>query len=96
MILKTMMQTNCTLYRGAGIYIVDGNDFYYEARTKVNVFLQEQRQITLLHQFLLLFIASGETPTRRTVALQERCSFPLHWDKLCFFSSSLVSSSYAH
>ena len=63
---------------------MDGNDLYYEARTKVNVFLQEQRQITLLHQFLLPFIASGETPTRRTVALQERCSFPLHRDKLCF------------
>ena len=47
--LKTMLQTNCTLYGDAGIYIVDGNDFYYEARTKVNVFLQEQRQITLLH-----------------------------------------------
>ena len=47
-------------------------------------FLQEQRQITLLHQFLLAFIASGETPTRRTVTLEERCSFPFHWDKLCF------------
>ena len=57
---------------------MDGNDFYYEARTEVNVFLQEQRQITLLHQFLLLFIASGETPTRRTVTLEERRSFPLH------------------
>ena len=55
-----------------------GNDFYYEARTKVNVFLQEQRQITLLHQFLLAFVASGETPTRRTITLGERCSFPLH------------------
>ena len=57
---------------------MDGNDFYYEARTKVSVFLQEQRQITLLHQFLLAFVASGETPTRRTVTLEERCSFPLH------------------
>ena len=56
---------------------MDGNDFYYEARTKVNVFLQEQRQITLLQQFLLPFIASGETPTQRTVTLEERCSFPL-------------------
>ena len=56
---------------------MDGNDFYYEARTKVNVFLQEQRQITLLHRFLLPFIATGETPTRRTVRLEERCSFPL-------------------
>ena len=58
---------------------MDGNDFYYEARTKVMFFLkQEQRQITLLHQFLLLFVASSETPTRRTVTLEERCSFPLH------------------
>ena len=63
---------------------MDGNDFYYEARTKVNVFLQEQRQITLLHQFLFPFIASGETPTRRTVAIQEWYSFPLHRDKLRF------------
>ena len=39
---------------------MDGKDFYYETRTKVNVFLQEQRQITL-HQFLLPFMASGET-----------------------------------
>ena len=57
---------------------MDGNNFYYETRTKVNVFLQEQRQITLLHKFLLPFIASGENPTRRTVILQERCPFPLH------------------
>ena len=57
---------------------MDGIDFYYEARTKVNVFLQEQRQITLLHQFLLPFVAGGETSTRRTVTLEERCSFPLH------------------
>ena len=57
---------------------MDGNDLYYEARTKVNVFLQEQRQIPLLHQFLLHFVASGEIPTRRTVTLKERCSFPLH------------------
>ena len=63
MILKTMMQPNRTLYGGAGIYIMDGYDVYYEAKTKVNVFLQDQRQITLLHQFLLPFIASGETPT---------------------------------
>ena len=43
---------------------MDGNDFYYEARTKVNVFSTKQRQITLLHQFLLPFVAaSGETPT---------------------------------
>ena len=42
MILKTMMQPNRTLYRGAGIYIMDGNDFYYEARTSVNVLPQEQ------------------------------------------------------
>ena len=40
---------------------MDGNDFYYEPRTKVNVFLQEQRQIALLHEFLLPFVASGET-----------------------------------
>ena len=78
MILKTMIQTNCTLYRDTGIHIMDGNDFYYEARTKVDVLLQEQRQITLLHQFLLPFIASAETPTRRTVTLEERCSFSLH------------------
>ena len=71
---------------------MDGNDFYYETRTKVNVFLQEQRQITL-HQFLLPFIASGET--RKTVTLQERCPFPFHRDKL-LSSSSLVSSPYAH
>ena len=57
---------------------MDGNDFYYEARTKINVFLQEQRQITLLHQFLLPFIATGESPIRGTVTLEERCSFPLH------------------
>ena len=63
---------------------MDGNDFYYEARTKVNVFLQEQRQITLLHQFLSPFVASGETPTRRTVTLDERCSFPFLFHKLCF------------
>ena len=42
MILKTMMQPNRTLYRGAGIYIMDGNDFYYEAGTSVNVLPQEQ------------------------------------------------------
>ena len=41
MILKTMMQPNRTLYRGAGISIMDGYDFYYEEETKVNVFLQE-------------------------------------------------------
>ena len=28
--------------------------FYYEVRVKVNGFLQEQRQITLLHQLLLV------------------------------------------
>ena len=78
MILKTMMKPNCTLYWGAGTYIMDGYDFYFEAMTKGNGFLQEQRQRTLLHQFLLLFIASGETPTQRTVTLEERCSFPLH------------------
>ena len=44
----------------------------------VNVFLQEQRQITLLHQLLLPFIVNGENPSRRTVTLEERCSFPLH------------------
>ena len=38
MILKTMIQPNRTLYRGAGIYIMNGYDFYYEAKTKVNVF----------------------------------------------------------
>ena len=81
MILKTMIQTNRTLYWGAGIYIMDGNEFYYEARTKVNVYIQEQRQVKLLNQFLLPFIASGETPTRRTVTLEERCSFLLHRDK---------------
>ena len=42
---------------------------------KVNVFLQEQRQITLLHQLFLPFIVNGETPSRRTVTLEERCSF---------------------
>ena len=78
MILKTIMQPNRTMYCGAGIYIMDGYDFYYEAKTKVNVFLQEQRQITLLHQFLLPFIDSGETPTRWTVTLEERYSFLLH------------------
>ena len=57
---------------------MDGNGFYYEARTKVNVFLQEQRLMKLLHQFLLPFVVSGETPTRRTVTLEDRCSFPLH------------------
>ena len=57
---------------------MDSYDFYYEAMTKVNVFLQGQRQITLLHQFLRPFIASGETPTRRTVTVEESCSFPLH------------------
>ena len=74
---------------------MDGNDFYYEARTKVSVFLQEQMQITLLHQFLLPFVASGETPTRRTVTLEERCSFPLH-EKTMLSSSRLVSFPYAH
>ena len=62
---------------------MDGYDFYYETRTKVNVFLQEKMQITL-HQFLLPFIAGGETPTRRTVTLLERCLFLFHRDKLCF------------
>ena len=52
--------------------------FYYEARTKVNVFLQEQRQITLLHRFLLPFLARGETPTQRTVTIEESKSLPLH------------------
>ena len=61
MILKTMEQPNRTLYWGTGIYIMDDYDFYYEAKTKVNVFLQEQRQITLLHQFLLPFAAGGGT-----------------------------------
>ena len=61
MILKTMEQPNRTLYWCAGIYIMDDYDFYYEAKTKVNVFLQEQRQITLLHQFLLPFAAGGGT-----------------------------------
>ena len=51
---------------------------FNETKTKVNVLLQEQRQVTLLHQFLLPFIAGGETHTRRTVTLEERCSFPLH------------------
>ena len=75
---------------------MDGNDFYYDTRTKVNVFLQEQRQIALLHEFLLPFVASGETPTRRTVTLQERCPFPFHRDKKMLSPSSLVSSPYAH
>ena len=57
---------------------MDGNGFYYEARSKVNVFLQEQRQITLLHRFLLPFLVTGETPARRTVSLEERRSFPFH------------------
>ena len=78
MILKTMMQTNCTLYWGADIYIMDDNGVYYEARTKVNVCLQKQRQIKLLNQLLLPFIASGETPTPRTVTLEESCPFALH------------------
>ena len=75
---------------------MDGNDFYYEERTKVNVFLQDQRQITLLHQFLLPCIASGETPTQRTVTLQERCSFATSPRQTMLSSSSLVSSSHAH
>ena len=58
----TMEQPNRTLYWGAGIYIMDDYDFYNE--TKVNVFLQEQRQITLLHKFLLPFAAGGETLTQ--------------------------------
>ena len=62
---------------------MDGYDFYYKAKTKVNVFLQDVvknkgKKNSLLHQFLLSFIASGETPTRRTVTLEERVSFPLH------------------
>ena len=51
--------------------------FYFGSRTKANGFPQEQRQITLLRQFLLPYIASGETPTGRTVTLEVRCSFPL-------------------
>ena len=57
---------------------MDGNDFYYEPRTKVTVFSTRTKANILLHQFLLAFIASGEAPTRRTVTLEERCSFPLH------------------
>ena len=64
MFLKAMEQPNRILYWGACIYIMDDYDFYYEAKTKVNVFLQEHRQITLLHQFLLPFVASGETLTQ--------------------------------
>ena len=45
---------------------MDGNDVYYEARTKVNIFLQEQRQMTLLNQFLLAFIAIGHTMLRQS------------------------------
>ena len=78
MILKTMMQTNCNLYWSADIFIMNINDVYYVARTKVNVCLEKQRQITLLNQFLLPFIANGEIPTRRTVTLEERCQFLLH------------------
>ena len=58
-------------------------------------FLQQQRQITLLHQFLLPFVASGETPTRRTVTLEERCSFPLHETNYAFFFQ-VGYSPYAH
>ena len=73
--IASSRSTNRTLYRGAGIYIMDGYDFYHEAKTKIYVFLQEQRQITLLHQFLCPFLASGETSSQRTVTLEERCSF---------------------
>ena len=52
--------------------------FIMRQRQRLMFFLQEQRQITLLHQFLLPFVASGETPIRRTVTFEERCSFPLH------------------
>ena len=78
MIIKTMMQPYRTLYGGAGIYIMDGYDPYYEGKTTVNRFLQEHRQITLLHQFLLPYITSGETPTRRTETLEDSCSFSFH------------------
>ena len=64
---------------------MDGNDFYYEARTEVNVFLQEQRQITLLHQFFLPFVASGETPTRRTVLLKKGVHFHFTETNYAFF-----------
>ena len=92
MISKTMMQPNLTLYLGAGIYIVAGYEFFYEARTKVNGFLQEQRQITLLHQLLLPYIASGETPSRRTVT--QFISTSLRQPVLS--SSWLIPSPYAH
>ena len=58
-------------------------------------FLQEQRQIKLLHQFLLPFVASGETPTRRTVTLEERC-ISTSLSQIMLSSSRLVSSPYAH
>ena len=67
MILKTMEQPNRILYCGAGIYIMEGYDFYYEGNTKVNVFLQEQSQITLLHQFLPPFIAGPRSAIGRAL-----------------------------
>ena len=71
-------------------------DFYCEAKMKVNVFLQEQRQITLLHQFLLPSIASGKTPTRRTVTLEEKVFISTSLKQTMLSSSGLVSSPYAH
>ena len=35
------MQPNRTMYLGACISIMVGYDFFYEERTKLNVFLQE-------------------------------------------------------
>ena len=57
---------------------MDGNDFYYEPRTKVTVFSTRTKANNIITPVLVSFVASGETPTRRTVTLEERCSFPLH------------------
>ena len=65
---------------------MDGYGFYDEVKTRTKA----NNIITLF----LPFVTSGETLTRGTVTIEERCSFPL---KLTMLSSSgLVSPSYTH
>ena len=64
---------------------MDGNDFYYKARTKVNVFLLEQRQITLLHQFLLTFTASGKILFEKQLLLKKGVHFHFTETNYAFF-----------
>ena len=60
---------------------MDGYDFYYEAKTEVNGFLQARRQTTLAS----LYIARGDTPTRKTAFWKKVVHFHFSETNYAFF-----------